>query len=91
VAVAREALTNARKHAAGAPVTLELRERDGELVLDVTNGRGRRVDALRSGGLGLPALAERATAAGGRLEAGPTGSGGWQTTLAVPRALTTVD
>ncbi|WIM69484.1 sensor histidine kinase [Corynebacterium suedekumii] len=60
----QEALTNARKHAPGQPVTLRLREGDGTLVVEAANpdpqpGRGQ--------GHGLIGLAERAGQAGGTL------------------------
>ncbi len=64
----QEGLTNARKHAPGEPVDIEL-GRDGERVeLTMTNllGAGRDVDRSR-GGVGLIGLEERARLAGGRV------------------------
>lgn len=64
----QEGLTNARKHAPGEPVDIEL-GRDGERVeLTMTNrvGAWRDVDRSR-GGVGLIGLEERARLAGGRV------------------------
>lgn len=70
--VVQEALTNARKHAGGRPVTVQIDggEADG-LRIEVTNptaavGEG----TLRSGGRGLTGMAERVELAGGRFSAG---------------------
>lgn len=72
--VIQEALTNARKHAAGATVRISLSGTPGEdLHVEVTNPRalaaGRDVPAS---GLGLLGLAERVDLAGGRMEHGWT-------------------
>ncbi|TDD33559.1 sensor histidine kinase [Actinomadura sp. KC06] len=70
--VVQEALTNARKHAAGRPVRVELRGRPGtRLVIDVRNplpsdpGAG---PAAPGSGTGLVGLTERVRLAGGRLD-----------------------
>lgn len=68
--IVQEALTNARKHAVDAPVTVSLSGRPGDgLAVEVANplttGSG-----LVGAGLGLVGLAERAQIAGGRCAAG---------------------
>jgi signal transduction histidine kinase len=77
--IAQEALTNARKHAPGAEVTLTLRGRPGEgLTLDVANPAPTGpVPHVPGSGQGLIGLTERATLAGGRLTHGPAPDGGF--------------
>ncbi|WP_194444483.1 sensor histidine kinase, partial [Streptomyces calidiresistens] len=89
--VAREALSNARDHAAGAPVRILLRHETGRVVLEVDNGPGRGAgkDTTAANdsahrGMGLIGMGERAHLVNGRLSAGPTPSGGWRVRLEVP-------
>ena len=71
---AQEALTNVRKHSDAERVDLRLEyEPDGaRLVVEDT---GVAVSAPNGGGYGLTGMRERAELLGGRLSAGPTGSG----------------
>ena len=72
--IVQEALTNARKHATQAPVTLRVQGRPGsELVVRVSNPIAESHLALPGAGSGLTGLAERAELAGGRLESGRRG------------------
>ncbi|MGY1638922.1 sensor histidine kinase [Geodermatophilus sp. SYSU D00742] len=76
--IVQEGLTNARKHAPHAAVTVELTGGPGTgLDLAVRNplpvGHQHRADV--SGGYGLVGLAERAAAGHGRLQHGPTADG----------------
>ena len=73
--IVQEGLTNARKHAPGALVTVRLSgsEGDGVDVL-VRNPLGFRSSDAPPSGLGLVGLRERAELRGGRLDAGPDGS-----------------
>jgi signal transduction histidine kinase len=84
---AQEALTNARKHAPGQPVTLRLGYEPDQVTLSVVNpiptGHAERPLADTGGGLGLVGLRERAALAGGTFEAGPD-AGNWQVTLRIP-------
>ncbi|MFF5263481.1 sensor histidine kinase [Actinomadura viridis] len=69
--VVQEALTNARKHAAGRPVRVTLEGRPGErLVIDVRNPlrEGTPEPAAPGSGTGLVGLTERVHLAGGRLD-----------------------
>jgi len=82
----QEALTNAAKHAPGAPVTVALTHPPGRTVVTVTNTPppgGPRPPAP-SGGLGLTGLAERVRLAGGTLRTGPTPAGGFRLTADLP-------
>jgi signal transduction histidine kinase len=83
--IAREALTNAAKHARGAPVrvAVEPAERPAWIRLSVVNGEGG-ASGLPGGGVGLASMAERADRCGGTLESGPLASGGWHVTAELP-------
>ncbi len=84
---AQEALTNARKHAPGQPVTLTLGFEVGQITVAVANPlppAGQEGPLATSGaGAGLPGLRERATLAGGTLEAGPARRT-WRVCLKMP-------
>ena len=85
---AQEGLTNAVKHAAGAPSTVELSFNVDEVVLTVTDagchgGAAPGALADTGGGYGLEGLRERAELIGGTLVAGPIGAG-WRVQLSVP-------
>jgi signal transduction histidine kinase len=78
IRTAQEALTNVRKHAPGADVTVELRYEVGWCELGVTDSGGRKEPgplAASGGGYGLVGMRERAELIGGTLEAGPAGEG----------------
>jgi signal transduction histidine kinase len=74
--IVQEALTNARRHAPGAAVDVELRYAEDWLRLRIRdNGPGQ---AARSRtGHGLLGMRERAAAVGGALQAGDTRGGGF--------------
>ncbi|MFJ8162865.1 sensor histidine kinase [Streptomyces sp. NPDC096136] len=77
VRTAQEALTNARKHAAGADVEITLRRPGARYELCVTDsgGTGPAPHAASGGGYGLVGMAERAELIGAALDAGPYGTG----------------
>ncbi|MEV0969561.1 sensor histidine kinase [Microtetraspora glauca] len=78
--VVQEALTNAAKHAPGAPVTVTLGRTDRELTVSVTNP----APGTPAGeGSGLIGLAERVDLAGGVFAAGARG-GRFEVTARVP-------
>jgi signal transduction histidine kinase len=85
--VAQEALTNAAKHAPGAPATITVSFGTGEVTVSVRNdGAGPAAHSRVSrtgGGYGLSGMRERVRLAGGQCEAGPAGDG-WQVTARVP-------
>ncbi len=77
--IAQEGLTNARKHAPGAEVTVSVTGAPGEdLTMSVRNpAPDGDVPPVPGSGQGLIGLTERATLAGGRLEHGPEEGGGF--------------
>src|SRR6185369_1922989 len=84
--VVQEALTNARKHAPGAPTAVRVdRDAGGLVTVLATNpaGTGPPLD-LPGSGAGLVGLAERMRLAGGTLHSGPTAAGGWRLEATVP-------
>ncbi|BCJ37190.1 hypothetical protein Athai_46930 [Actinocatenispora thailandica] len=86
--VAQEALTNAHKHAPGAPVTIGLIVDPNGVMLTVSNRRAVRTGDTRigasGGGFGLQGMRERLLLVGGRLRAGPVPDDGWQVVAQVP-------
>ncbi|WP_199223816.1 sensor histidine kinase [Paraconexibacter algicola] len=88
--VVQEGLTNARKHADGAPVDVRLHGAPGDgLTVEVDNPApvGAAVGAsarIPGAGSGLLGLRERAQLAGGRLEHGPTQDGGFRLRVWLP-------
>ncbi|MDR7380925.1 sensor histidine kinase [Promicromonospora iranensis] len=83
----QESLTNARKYAPGAPVVVRITGRPGDhVVVEVVNrppATGAPAPPTSSG-TGLRGLQERARLVSGRLDHGPTDSGGWQVRLRLP-------
>jgi signal transduction histidine kinase len=87
--IAQEALTNARRHAPGAAVDVEVHYRDSELRLVIRdNGPGPGWTApelaAAAGGHGLPGMRERAAAVGGELRAGAAAVGGFLVEARLP-------
>ncbi|MFD2092738.1 sensor histidine kinase [Blastococcus deserti] len=87
--VVQEALTNALRHAPGAPVQVSLcRDRDALRVQVVDAGSTAATNgSTGSSGFGLAGLQERVGLLGGQLAAGPLGDRpGWQVTASLPIA-----
>jgi signal transduction histidine kinase len=83
--VVQEALTNARKHAHGAQVRVALTGAAGAgLTVEVVNDAPAGPRPAGEPGQGLTGLTERVALAGGRLEHGPTGTGGWRLAAWLP-------
>ena len=80
---AQEALTNAARYAAGAPVSTVLRYEPGRVRLTIANGAGEPRLTGVGGGRGLAGLRERVEQLGGALSAGPTDDG-WRVAVEVP-------
>ncbi|MEV0260411.1 histidine kinase [Streptomyces sp. NPDC050617] len=93
----QESLTNARKHAPGAPVRVTVRYGPPLSTIEVDNGPGEgngpgedngpgaaTEGSAVASGYGLIGLAERVAALNGRLRYGPAGSGGWSTAAELP-------
>ncbi|MET8282322.1 histidine kinase [Micromonospora sp. NPDC005174] len=83
--VVREALTNVRKHAAGAETVVRLRYLPDGLEVVVRNGPSTGGSALPGAGQGLLGLRERVELLGGRLEATPV-DGGYLVRALIPLA-----
>jgi signal transduction histidine kinase len=86
--IAQEGLTNARKHAPGAAVTLTVRAPDGNLEVEVRSLAPVAVPAavpLPGAGTGLVGLAERVSLAGGTLEHGVDPDGAFVLRARLPR------
>ena len=82
--IVQEALTNARRHAPGVAVDVELRYTDEGLVVRVRDNGPGPPGGDAPGGHGLLGMQERATAVGGRLRAGPTSVGGFMIEATLP-------
>jgi signal transduction histidine kinase len=85
--IAREALTNVLRHAAGAPAVLEISYDDDELAVEVRD-RGPGLDGSRRDsehtGHGLLGIRERAARVRGRVECGDATGGGFRVLATLP-------
>jgi signal transduction histidine kinase len=84
----QEAVTNALKHASGAPIDITIEGHMGTISVDVVNGPARGAPSVLAGaggGHGLAGMRERADRCGGTFGAGPTAQGGWRVTVDLPR------
>jgi signal transduction histidine kinase len=84
--VVQESLTNVLRHAHAGTVTVSVVRDDGAVRVEVADDGGGSVGAHRGDGHGLTGMRERVEAVGGRLDAGPTGEGGWRVSARVPVA-----
>jgi len=89
--IAQEALTNARRHAPGAAVDVELHYTGDALRLRIRdNGPGPPAPSpgpgvtRQAGGHGLLGMRERAAAVGGQLRTGPAPGGGFLVDATLP-------
>ncbi|MDM7830986.1 sensor histidine kinase [Cellulomonas edaphi] len=87
VRVVRESLTNAARHAPGAPTVVEIEDGPGVLVVEVRNAAPTRPPAqvLTTGGHGLTGMQERVRMVGGEWACGPTAAGGFIVRAVLPR------
>ena len=104
IRVVQEALTNVRKHASGARVSVTVcagEPPEGEVVVVVENTPGtpdatgagsldHKALGASGGGYGLRGMRERAELLGGSLSAGPN-SAGWRVELRLPPQLLTLE
>lgn len=84
----QEAVTNAIKHASGAPIDITIEGHMATVSVDVVNGPARGTPSVLAGaggGHGLAGMRERAARCGGTFDAGPTAQGGWHVTAHLPR------
>lgn len=93
--IVQEALTNVRKHAPGADVTVGVSHAPRRLLVSVENAPPRRGAALPpsasegsggggGGGHGIPGMRERARLYDGTLSAAATPEGGWAVHASLP-------
>jgi signal transduction histidine kinase len=87
--IVQEALSNAMRHAPGAPVQVKLYYGGAALVVEIRNARppsapGPAESDGEGGGHGIIGMRERATMLGGHLQAGPTEKGEFLVTAALP-------
>jgi signal transduction histidine kinase len=86
--IVQEALTNARRHAPGADVDVELSYRDHALQLRVRDYGPSVLGGEPVAGHGLLGMRERATLAGGTFSSGPAEGGGFEVDVTLPTAET---
>jgi signal transduction histidine kinase len=84
--IVQEALTNARRHAPGAAVDVEVAYGDSELRVEIRDTGGSAASAAADGGHGLLGMRERVAMAGGELSVGSSSFGGFVVTATLPRA-----
>lgn len=84
--IVQESLSNAARHAAGAPVELLVRRTGEELFVLIRNGPAVAGTARPDGeaGQGVRGMRERAAMLGGHLSAYPTGEGGFEVRASLP-------
>jgi signal transduction histidine kinase len=80
--VVRESLTNASRHAPGAPVVVDVVHEQHSTIVTVTNPATRAPDARP--GFGLVGLRERVRLSGGTLTAGPQDDGVFRLRAEIP-------
>jgi signal transduction histidine kinase len=93
--IVREALTNARKHAPGAHVLVQISYGESQVRLVVSNGPPSRQSdhelAATGSGLGLAHLRQRIELVHGTLRAGPTPAGGFCLEATLPAYVPTAE
>ncbi|MFE9244681.1 sensor histidine kinase [Nocardiopsis sp. NPDC006938] len=83
--IVQEGLTNAAKHATGAPVEVWLHHGEDRLEVEVANDPATApVHAPPRSGFGLTGLRERVVLAGGELSSGVCPDGGWRLRAILP-------
>ncbi|MBE9375928.1 sensor histidine kinase [Saccharopolyspora sp. HNM0983] len=83
--VVQEGLTNAAKHAPGAPVRVDVRVREQWLEVSVVNDAAvHRPEGSAGAGSGLAGLCERVATAGGELTSSPSADGGFALHAVLP-------
>jgi signal transduction histidine kinase len=81
----QEALTNAGKHAPGAPVRVAVTDGANLSVAVVNEAPNDPPRALPTSGFGLVGMRERVSVAGGNVTTGPTDEGGYAVRASFPR------
>jgi signal transduction histidine kinase len=84
----QESVTNAMKHAPGAPIAIAIRGHDDVIEVEVRNDTAAQAfSGLEDtgGGHGLGGMRERVSRCGGTFDAGPTADHGWKVSARIPR------
>nr|WP_127934072.1 histidine kinase [Nonomuraea polychroma] len=81
--IVQEALTNTRKHAAGARTRVRLAYLPDLVEVEINDDGRARPGAVRPG-LGLAGMAERVSLCGGEIHAGPSREGGFTVHVRIP-------
>ena len=90
--IMQEALSNALRHAPGAPAAVEVSYEPERLRLRVRNDRPPVTNPVPgAAGHGIVGMRERVAMLGGTLSAGPTSDGGYLVEAALPLAATPAD
>ena len=84
--IVQEALTNVRKHAPAATVTISVSVGADEVLIDVEDTGPATTAQLDGSGHGLVGMCERAALHGGEVDAGPTAPGGFAVHARLPRS-----
>ena len=89
IALARELLTNAAKHAAASRVRVRVQRKADAILLEVADDgagipEGRLAAALREGHIGLASSIQRVEAVGGKLTLSPAPGGGTAVAVTLP-------
>lgn len=86
--VVLEGLTNAAKHAPGAPVRVSVEVDEENARIEVVNGVPNRALVTHSGtaglGWGIESISARTRLLDGSFDIGPTRLGGWQVSVSIP-------
>ena len=82
--IVQEALTNARRHAPGAGVDVELHYAERALSVRIRDTGPGPSEHAPAGGHGLSGMRERAAAVGGELRTGPAAGGGFLVEATLP-------
>jgi len=81
--IVQEAMSNAVRHAPGAPIVVDVRVGTTAVQLRIHNGPAQSTGE-HGAGHGLRGMLERAALLDGTLDAGPDGAGGWLVTAVLP-------
>jgi signal transduction histidine kinase len=83
--IVQEALTNVLRHAGTTTARVRVARTGDRVLIEVEDdGTGTATPDDRGSGNGVRGMRERATAAGGTLEAGPRPEGGWRVAASLP-------
>jgi len=82
--IVQEALSNAARHAAGAPVEVKVTATKKQTRVEVSNGPGAPASGTPGTGHGLVGMRERVELLGGTLRTGPTDAGGFAVVATIP-------